>query len=116
VRNGIDEATASHLFVAYVVSALRNDPDCVVVRYADLFDEPDREIARLAAELALEVPRDQKEKLRGLVDGALRNARLEQLPGEGKSAIAVRVYERLARGDRDGVLRVADELLAWSRG
>src|SRR5581483_5215336 len=55
-RNGIDEATAAHLYVAYVISALRNDPDCVVVRYTDLFDEPDREIARLAAELSLEVP------------------------------------------------------------
>ena len=43
-----------------------------------------------------------------------RNARLEHLPGKGASAIAVRVYERVAAGERDAILRVADELLGWA--
>jgi hypothetical protein len=48
------------------------------------------------------------------VDSGLRNARLEHLPGEGPSAIAVRVYERVAGGEREAILRVADELLGWA--
>ena len=112
-RNGIGEATASRLFVAYVVSALRNDPDCVLVRYADLFEAPEATVARIAGELDLDPPADPS-TVYGVVDGGLRSTRFEDLPSHGPSAIAVRVYARLAEGERDGVLRVADELLDWS--
>ena len=113
-RNGIDEASASRLYVTYVVSALRNDPDCVVVRYADLFDDLDAAVGGLAAELGLDVPTSARAEIGAVVDSGLRNARFEHLPGKGPSAIAVRVYERVADGDRDAILRVADELLGWA--
>ncbi len=114
-RNGLAEREAARLYVAYVVSALRNDPDCVVVRYADLLDATGPTVERLCGELGLELPGDAG-PVHAVVEGALRSERLEDLPGDGPSAVAVRVYQRLVGDDRDGVLRVADELLEWSLG
>jgi hypothetical protein len=113
-RNGTGEAAAARLYVTYVVSALLNDPQAVIVRYSELFANPGAAAARLADELALSVPPDAHAQARGVVKDALRNARLEHLPGEGASAIAVSVYERLSAGERERVLRVADELLYWA--
>jgi hypothetical protein len=115
-RDGIATDHGSRLFVAYVVSALQSDPDAVIVRYQDLFDEPRVQVERLAALLGVTPEPVQVEEAAAFVDAGLRNGRFEALPGEGDSAVAVAVYRLLADGHRGVVLQLADRLLEWARG
>ena len=117
VRNAIDEAEAARLYVAYVVSALRNDPACVLVRYEDLFLDIDREIERLGTELGLRIPvGDDRAEVAAVVKDPLRSAWLESLAAEGPAtAGAVAVYRLLSESRRDAVLDLAGPLLDWAR-
>jgi hypothetical protein len=115
VRNAIEEEQAARLYLSYVLSALQNDPACVLVRYDDLFTDLEGQVDRLRAELGLRAPASEgREQLAALVKEPLRSTWLEPLAGEGTSAVAVAVYRLLSDGRRDEVLDLADPLLDWA--
>ena len=116
-RNHLSESDAGRLYVLYVVSALRNDPRCVVVRYDELFDDFSDAVSRLALGLGLDRPDEPTlKRLRGTVQPVLRHTRLEPLDGQGELKVGVAVYRLLSEGRRDVVLDLSHALLNWALG
>jgi hypothetical protein len=111
-RNGFDAHIAARLYVAYVVSALDNDPECTVVTYESLFSDLDVVIDQLAESLC--VTRPPTAALSPLVKTSLRASRLDEITSDGSLGVALAVYSLLSTGQRKLVLALREVLLDWA--
>jgi hypothetical protein len=114
-RDGISEDDAARLYVRYLVSALRNDPNCTVVRHDELFTNSNAAIERLARSLGLDVP-DQARlaRLRSVIDPGLRHHRLGTAEGAGPGSVAVAAYRLLVEDQRDSLIAFGPLLIDWA--
>jgi hypothetical protein len=73
-KYAVDAAQASSLWLRYVFAAVANDPDCLVVRHTDIFEDLPATIARLADHLGLAPPdADAEAQVRAHLDTGLRH-------------------------------------------
>jgi hypothetical protein len=93
-RNGFDPEQTADLWLRYTVAAWRDDPDCVLVDYAQLFEDRDGAVRRLAEELGLELTSDAHAAIREFFDPGLRHH--DARPPAGPTmALAEVVYAQL---------------------
>jgi hypothetical protein len=73
-KYAVEPAQAASLWLRYVYAAVANDPDCLVVRHSDIFEDLPATIARLADHLGLPEPgSDAEEAVRAHLDTGLRH-------------------------------------------
>jgi hypothetical protein len=88
----LDDDAAARLWLRYVVSAYTNDPDCLVVRYDDVFLQVDALVDLIVDFLRLPSPdRETRQHIHRLVEPARRHVG----PDEGDDGASAQV--RLAR-------------------
>jgi hypothetical protein len=70
----LDDSAGARLWLRYVVSAYRNDPSCLVLRYEDLFKQLDTCVDQIAEVLGLPEPdRGLRERIHRFVEPARRH-------------------------------------------
>ena len=73
-KYAVDAAQAASLWLRYVYAAVANDPDCLVVRHTDIFEDLSATVARLADHLGLPAPdADAEAAVRAHLDTGLRH-------------------------------------------
>lgn len=99
-RNGFDVERAADLWLRYVLSAFVEDPDRLVVPYADLLADIAGNATRIATHLGLEPPGpDLLSQIGEFVEPNLRHHAGEEVRGGPRLELATAVFQLIAHHD-----------------
>lgn len=113
-RNDMPAETTARLWWTYVAASMANDPDTLLLPYADVVARPDDAAARLARHFGL--PAASPGDVAEVIDAALDHGRIADPEDDGPAmSAAARMFHRLVTGGADARDTILDALQLAAR-